>query len=45
MAALESRAKAASNHTMLVDTEVMTAELEVIVDPDTGGEKALRMTC
>jgi hypothetical protein len=30
---------------MLVDTEVMTAELEVVLDPDAGGEKALRMTC
>jgi hypothetical protein len=29
---------------MLVGTEVMTAELEVVVDAAVGGEKALRVT-
>ena len=29
---------------MLVGTKVMTAELEVVVDPAVGGEKSLRMT-
>jgi hypothetical protein len=28
---------------MLVGTKAMTAELEVVVDPAVGGEKALRM--
>jgi hypothetical protein len=37
--------RAASSRTMLVDTEVMTAELEMVVDPAVGGEKAPRMTC
>jgi hypothetical protein len=30
--------------TMLIGTEAMTAELEVVVDPTVGGEKALRVT-
>ena len=29
---------------MLAGTDVMTVELEVVVDPAVGGEKALRMT-
>ena len=29
---------------MLIGVEVMTAELEVVVDPAMDGEKALRMT-
>ena len=33
-----------ASRTMLVGTEVMTAELEVVVDPTVGGEKALRVT-
>jgi len=28
---------------MLIGAEVMTAELEMVVDPAVGGEKALRM--
>ena len=42
---LTPRAKGGiASRTMLVGTEVMTAELEVVVDPAVGGEKALRMT-
>jgi hypothetical protein len=33
-----------ASRTMLVGAEAMTAELEVVVDPGVGGEKALRMT-
>jgi len=29
-----------ARRTMLVGTEVMTAELEVVIDPAVGGEKA-----
>jgi hypothetical protein len=29
---------------MLFGTEVMTAELKVVMDPAVGGEKALRVT-
>jgi len=32
-----------ASRTMLVGTEAMTAELEVVMDP-VGGEKALRLT-
>ena len=32
-----------ASRTMLVGTKAMTAELEVVVDPAVGGEKALRM--
>lgn len=33
-----------ASRTMLVGTEVMTAELEMVVDPAVGGEKTLRVT-
>ena len=33
-----------ASRTMLIGTEVMTAEPEVVVDPTVGGEKALRVT-
>ena len=33
-----------ASRTMLVGTEVMTAELEMVVDSTVGGEKALRVT-
>jgi len=33
-----------ASRTMLAGTDVMTVELEVVVDPAVGGEKALRMT-
>ena len=32
-----------ASRTMLVGAKAMTAELEVVVDPAMGGEKALRM--
>ena len=42
---LAPRAKGSiASRTMLVGTEVMTAELEMVVDPTVGGEKALRVT-
>ena len=33
-----------ASRTILVGIEVMTTELEMVVDPTVGGEKALRMT-
>jgi hypothetical protein len=33
-----------ASRTMLVATEMMTAKLEVVMDPAVGGEKTLRVT-